>query len=80
MFNTEIIETIKDRLSEFKNLQLQIGNQDFVISDYDFINAYILYNAVIDDHSDNIVIFHPTGLIHLLHLLVSVRLRNILKT
>ncbi len=70
MFNKNLLETIRSKTSEFENISLTLDDFSFARTDYDRINALMLFNSIADERKDNLVIFNPHGTIFTLYSLV----------
>ncbi|MBU4312218.1 MAG: DrmE family protein [Candidatus Omnitrophica bacterium] len=67
MFNNLLLESLKNRVSEFEGVKFSLNDSIFETSSYDMINSCILANAIIDEKEDNTVLFHSHGTIFLMY-------------
>lgn len=67
MFNDSVISQIKKLISDFEKAKFELNGHYFKTSNYDVINAGILFNSIKAKKNDNIIIFHPHGSIFLLY-------------
>lgn len=67
MFNNSVVSQIKKLISDFEKAKFELNGHYFKTSNYDVINAGILFNSIIAEQTDNIIIFHPHGSIFLLY-------------
>jgi dsDNA-binding SOS-regulon protein len=70
MFTKVVIDKIKNILSSYQKLQISINNQQRRLSKYDYVNALLFYNSIIDERLDDLVIFHPSGSTFLINMLI----------
>ena len=67
MFNNSVLEQINRKMSDFQRANFKLYEYSFKLSNYDIINANILFNSVADEKQSNILIFHPHRSIFLLY-------------
>jgi hypothetical protein len=67
MFNDLVLEQINKKMSDFQRANFKLYEHSFKLSNYDIINANILFNSVADEKQCNILIFNPHRSIFLLY-------------
>jgi len=67
MFNNSVLEQLNKKMSDFQRADFKINEYSFKLSNYDIINANILFNSVAAEKQSNILIFNPHQSIFLLY-------------